>query len=450
MHSNLLMDPLPREMDALRTAIEAMPVAVSWASLADQRILFTNCKFSELFGYGLGDFASISDWVERAYPYAEDRELVAQTWGRHLANSESKRLEIESIEIRVLCRDGSEKTILNSGILLPEAGWALATFVDITDRKQHELRMEAAERRAAENEAIYRLLLDHSQEMIILAPFDESRRYVSGASLRITGFTAEEFLALKPLNMFHPQDRGIAEQVLKELRAGKLEHQFRYRMLRKGGEYRWVEAKVTGYCEPSTGETIGYVATVRDIADQLEREERLAQDNRAISEVAALDELTGIANRRTFNMALGMEVSRLTRNSHDLSLLMIDVDFFKKYNDLYGHLAGDACLRRIAGTIRDCVRRGTDLVARFGGEEFVALLPMTNAAGGAQLATKILQGIAGLAMPHLDSPHGVVTISIGVSSWPAGSPLEPELLMERADRALYQAKERGRNTFAIG
>jgi diguanylate cyclase (GGDEF)-like protein len=129
---------------------------------------------------------------------------------------------------------------------------------------------------------------------------------------------------------------------------------------------------------------------------------------------------------------------------------MIDVDFFKKYNDLYGHLAGDACLRRIAGTIRDCVRRGTDLVARFGGEEFVALLPMTNAAGGAQLATKILQGIAGLAMPHLDSPHGVVTISIGVSSWPAGSPLEPELLMERADRALYQAKERGRNTFAIG
>jgi len=446
---------LPQSAQALRVAIDAMPVGVSWANLSDRKILFMNRKFTEIFGYAFGDFANIDEWVEQTYPFAEDRERVARTWGTYLEARQSpvlteSPLEIPSIEIRVRCKDGAIKTVLNSGILLPEPGWALATFVDITDRKTQELRLHAAQREAAENEAIYRLLLDHSPEMIILSPFDESRRYVSSAVTRITGFTPAEYLTLKPLNTFHPEDRQIASRALEGLQRGDLYHLVRYRILRKGGGYGWVEATITGYTDPSSGRTGGYIATVRDIEQEVAREEFLTSENRALSEVAAHDDLTGIANRRAFNRAIVSEGSRHTRSARDLSLLMIDVDYFKPYNDLYGHLAGDACLRTIAATIRQAVRRDADLAARYGGEEFAVLMPATEPAGAQRVAANILEAIRAMRIPHAQSPHRMVTVSIGIASCPAGQAFNPDRLIEQADQALYLAKGRGRNCSATG
>jgi diguanylate cyclase (GGDEF)-like protein/PAS domain S-box-containing protein len=454
------MQNLAQSAEAIRVAIEAMPVGVSWANLADQKILFMNRKFTEIFGYKRGDFVDIADWVEKTYLYAEDRALVAKTWGTYLAAPDGSEYAIEPIEIRVLCKNGEIKTILNSGVILPETGWALATFVDISDRKRNELQLRAAERRAAENEAIYRLLLDHSPEMIILSPFNpsaldqspvnQSRRYVSSAVKQITGFTAEEYLALNPLDTFHPDDRGIAERVLNELRAGKLEHVFRYRVVHKDGGYSWVEAILTGYVDPASQQASGYVATVRDIAEEVRREEQLVSEYRALSEAAALDELTGIANRRAFNRAVEGEAVRQSRSTRELSLLMVDVDYFKGYNDLYGHLAGDACLKAIATALKQVLRRGSDLAARIGGDEFVVLMPMTESTGAEVVATKLVETISALVIPHAQSPHRVVTVSIGVSSWPAEMALDAEALIEKADRALYRAKEGGRNQYAVG
>jgi diguanylate cyclase (GGDEF)-like protein/PAS domain S-box-containing protein len=451
----MLTQDLPQSAQALRLAIDAMPVGVSWANLSDRKILFMNRKFTELFGYTYGDFADIGAWVQQTYPFAEDRELVASIWGAYLAAQQAlvlteSPLEIPPIEIRIRCKDGAIKTVLNSGILLPETGWALATFVDITERKTHEMRLHAAQREAAENEAIYRLLLDHSPEMIILSPFDESRRYVSSAVTRITGFTPAEYLALKPLNTFHPEDRPIGLGILEGLNKGDLHHIVRYRMLRKGGGYIWVEATVTGYADPDTRQTKGYIATVRDIQEEVVREAFLTRENRVLSEVAARDDLTGIANRRAFNRAIASEGSRHTRSSRDLSLLMIDVDFFKAYNDHYGHLAGDACLKTIAAAIRQAVRRDADLAARYGGEEFAVLMPSTELAGAALVATNVLEAVRALQIPHAQSPHGVVTVSIGVATWPAGEQFDPDRLIEQADQALYGAKDRGRNCCATG
>jgi diguanylate cyclase (GGDEF)-like protein/PAS domain S-box-containing protein len=444
---------LPQTAQALRVAIDAMPVGVSWANLSDRKILFMNRKFTEIFGYTVGDFADIGAWVEQTYPFAEDRELVAATWGTYLEAQQSlvlteSPLELPSIEVRVRCKDGAVKTILNSGILLPETGWALATFVDITERKTQELRLHAAQREAAENEAIYRLLLDHSPEMIILSPFNESRRYVSSAVARITGFTPAKYLALKPIDTFHPEDSHIAERVLEGLKHGKEHHTVRYRILRKDGNHRWVEAAITGFTDPDTRQVGGYIATVRDIQEEIAREELLTSQNRVLSEVAACDDLTGIANRRAFNRAIASEGSRHTRSSRDLSLLMIDVDFFKPYNDLYGHLAGDACLRTIAATIRQAVRRDADLPARYGGEEFAVLMPSTELAGAELVATSILEAIRALRLPHAQSPLRMVTVSIGIACWPAGQFFNPDRLIGQADRALYAAKDRGRNCSA--
>ena len=431
-------------------AVEAMPVGVSWASLADQTILFMNAKFTEIFGYRLGDFTDIQDWRARAYPFAEDRELSAKSWGAHFAALTTSRRAVEPAEIRVLAKDGTIKTVLSSGVLLPETGWALATFVDISDRKNHELQIRAAQRQAAENEAIYRLLLDHSREMIVLSPFDRSRRYVSSAVKQITGFTQEEYLSLDPLETFHPEDRLMAERVYAELKAGNLEHVLRYRMPHKDGSYGWVESKVMGYADPDSKQTTGYVATVRDIAEQVEREEQLANENRTLTEAADLDELTRIPNRRAFNRAIAEEVRRHAQSARDLSLLILDIDYFKRYNDMYGHLAGDGCLRVVAQTIQNGVRRNADLAARFGGEEFVVLMPTTELAGAERVARKLLKAIAALRIPHPQSPHEVVTVSVGISSWPAGEPLNSDLLVLRADQALYRAKEQGRNACEIG
>jgi diguanylate cyclase (GGDEF)-like protein len=187
---------------------------------------------------------------------------------------------------------------------------------------------------------------------------------------------------------------------------------------------------------------------VRDIQQEVTREERLTSENRELSAVAIRDDLTGIANRRAFNRAIAREGSRHTRSARDLSLMMIDVDFFKRYNDLYGHLAGDACLRSIASALRQTVRRDADLAARYGGEEFAILMPATELAGAELVAAKVLEAIRALQIPHAQSPHCKVTVSIGIATWPAGQDFDPDSLIDLADNALYVAKERGRNCLA--
>jgi diguanylate cyclase (GGDEF)-like protein/PAS domain S-box-containing protein len=445
-----LLTKTPYTAHSLQMALDALPVGVSWASLETRSILFMNQKLSEISGYTLEDFADAGDWAEKVYPFAEDRARAAEKWNAHFAAPAAhQRATIDPIELRMLCKDGSLKTMIHSGVILPETGWALATFVDITERKRDEERYQAAEREARENESIYRLLLDHSPGMIILAPFDTSKRYVSPSVEQLTGFTPSEYLGMKHPGMLHPDDHQGARYVVQQIRAGNLSQVFRYRTLQKKGGYRWVEAVITGYLNPVSQQPAGYIATVRDIAEQKIREETLAYENRQLTQVASLDELTGIANRRTFNQMLEVEGRRQARAGGDLSLLLLDVDFFKQFNDRYGHLPGDACLQKIAATLHQSLRRAGDLAARFGGEEFVALLPMTDTAGAVATARTIIRAISALGIPHADSPHRVVTISIGVATWPASKPLSQIDLLEQADQALYQAKRGGRNQYQV-
>ena len=440
----------PQNAHSLRLVLSAMPIGVSWANLADQKILFMNQKFMEIFGYALSDFENISDWNAKVYLFEEDRTLIANTWEVFLTDPDHSKVNIEPLEVRVRCKDDTVKTVILSGVILREAGWALATFVDISDRKRDELLIQKAVRQANENQIIYRLLLDNSPEMIVLSSLEESRRYVTAAVERITGFTADEYLAQKLLDMIHPEEREAFELKIRELKEGNLQQTFQYRTLQKSGGHRWVEATVIGYLDPVSKRVGGYVATVRDISEEKEREERRNSEYRQLSKAASLDELTGIANRRAFNRAIESEARRHTRSTRDLSLLLIDVDYFKEYNDLYGHLPGDLCLKQIAAAVKSTLRRDPDLAARFGGEEFVVLLPLTEISGAESVARKILAEVCSLAIPHADSPFGIVTVSIGVTSWTSGPPLNINALIERADRALYRAKDSGRNSYEIG
>ena len=187
-----------------------------------------------------------------------------------------------------------------------------------------------------------------------------------------------------------------------------------------------------------------------EIAERTRIEEALRQANEQLSLLASLDGLTGLANRRKFDEQIAWEWERSKRERTPLSLLIIDVDHFKNYNDTYGHLLGDDCLKQVAQTLQTICQRATDLVARYGGEEFVILLPHTDRQGAERLAHQIQQAIAEQAIPHQNAPTAPqVTLSMGLVSLIPQSPTTVSDFIHLADQALYQAKLTGRNRLAI-
>ncbi|MFZ6735005.1 sensor domain-containing diguanylate cyclase [Undibacterium sp. Ji42W] len=168
--------------------------------------------------------------------------------------------------------------------------------------------------------------------------------------------------------------------------------------------------------------------------------------NLALERLSLQDALTELANRRNFDIILEEEFNRAIRNSSSLALIMFDVDHFKRYNDIYGHVAGDECLKEISQAAKSCQRRAGDLIARYGGEEFAVILPATDVEGALLIAENIRLAIQKLAMPHAANATGVVTVSAGVEAIiPLRELNKPVALIEAADMALYVAKRTGRN-----
>jgi diguanylate cyclase (GGDEF)-like protein len=180
------------------------------------------------------------------------------------------------------------------------------------------------------------------------------------------------------------------------------------------------------------------------------RTQQLEQANQDLRRLSYLDGLTGVANRRHFEETLDLEWRRASRAGTPLSLIMIDTDFFKPFNDAYGHQRGDDCLKLIAGTIRNALNRPGDIVARYGGDEFLVLIPGTNAEGAAEMAEAMRARVEAMEIAHEGSPGDkVVTISLGaVTAYPTRGFSSGELIAA-ADEALYQAKDEGRNRLII-
>jgi diguanylate cyclase (GGDEF)-like protein len=190
----------------------------------------------------------------------------------------------------------------------------------------------------------------------------------------------------------------------------------------------------------------GFAVTVRDITFRKQTELDLQEANRKLELIANLDGLTQIANRRRFDDYLSSEWQRHQREQNPLALILIDIDYFKRYNDSYGHQGGDDCLVRVAQAIAKVPERPTDLVARYGGEEFAVILSNTDKEGAIKIAEAIQEAIALLAISHESSEISTqVTLSIGVVSFVPTTNLESKTVIAHADQALYTAKDRGRN-----
>lgn len=176
-----------------------------------------------------------------------------------------------------------------------------------------------------------------------------------------------------------------------------------------------------------------------------ERTRALECTNAQLQKLSNTDGLTEIANRRSFDLLLAQEWNRALRAGSHLALIILDVDHFKHYNDHYGHLAGDVCLKALARALAEAERRAGRLVARYGGEEFVVLLPDTDAQAALETAKRIQQEIWALELPHADTDPGIVTVSLGVASVLPSRQCDSNDLVQQADLALYRAKHLGRN-----
>lgn len=296
-----------------------------------------------------------------------------------------------------------------------------------------------------ESENRFRLLAESSRDIITFAGLDNRRRYVSPAVRSVLGWDPEEMVGQSFHALVHPDDKEKLEAMLRDCIAGHIGGTLAYRCQTKAGEYLWLESNPQLYRDPATGEPVGVVTVARDITDRRKAEDELHRAFQLVENLASVDGLTGMATRRRFDETLQIEWQRAERNDSKISLLMIDVDHFKPFNDLYGHLAGDECLRRIGGAVRQVVFRANDLVARYGGEEFAVILPDTDEAGALLVCNKILEAVHACHIPHAANSFEAVTVSAGCATASAKNGTTAIQTLQAADQALYRAKAQGRN-----
>jgi len=319
--------------------------------------------------------------------------------------------------------------------------------VTITGILAWRWRRQAMLRRAGEallvaREAEFRLLAEGSSDLIQRFNGLGVREYLSPSCREIYGVEAEQMIGTSVLDNLHEDDREGVVQMMNRLRSGSMRENMIVRRKRADGKQIWLETTLNRLPGAvSDTKDIRIVAVTRDVTRQKKLQEELDQ-------LANTDELTQLANRRSFNIHFDDMVERATAQKSSLSLLMIDADRFKFFNDTYGHAAGDDCLKAIAQVALGSIRRANDLVARYGGEEIAVLLPDTDVAGAERVAQTIRQRVANLRVPHEKNiPWGHVTISIGTATLDPDEAglLTASELFDRADQALYQAKNAGRN-----
>jgi diguanylate cyclase (GGDEF)-like protein/PAS domain S-box-containing protein len=313
-----------------------------------------------------------------------------------------------------------------------------------------EVRLAESERLRASvegSERRFRLLAEASNDIIFRCDFFGRRIYVSPSATDVLGWSREQMLAGTYEDLVHPDERAALARMLERFRQEKVSPsraEFRYR--NADGSYLWLEFNFNLVYEDDSGEPVGYVNIARDISRRKLEEADVQRSLATAEQLASSDPLTGIANRRHFDQTIEREWLRAAREQTSLSVLLLDVDCFKIYNDVNGHLIGDVCLRQVVAAMRAVVCRPADLLARYGGEEFVIVLPNTDAVGALQMAEWIREAVESANMPHTGNlPYEVITVSVGCATMVPRPEITHLHLLEAADRALYRAKSEGRN-----
>jgi len=268
--------------------------------------------------------------------------------------------------------------------------------------------------------------------------------YIGPQIESLLGWKQDSWISVNDwVERMHPDDRDyVVDFCVSQSRAG-VDHEADYRALTDTGEYVWIRDVV--HVVRKDGDVEALVGFMFDISERKKTEEHLQRLQKQLEEYSFQDGLTGIANRRMFDTVLEREWGNAQRTGLPMSLIILDIDYFKQYNDHYGHIKGDECLRQVAQTLSLAANRPRDFIARMGGEEFVWLLPETDSESARLVANKCLHLIRQQQIAHETSAVStLLSLSLGVATTVASSTDTALAFIERADRLLYQAKRNGR------
>ncbi len=295
--------------------------------------------------------------------------------------------------------------------------------------------------------AVYRTLLESTKAIPWKIDWATMKFAYIGPQIEpLLGWAQDSWITADDWAMrMHPEDRDyVVNFCVSQSKAG-VDHEADYRALTKNDGYVWIR-DVVHVVRNENGEVESLIGFMFDISERKKAEEKLITLQKELEALSFKDSLTGVDNRRKFDASLDLEWASARRSGLPLSLIMLDVDFFKQYNDRYGHMQGDECLKNIAQTLSLAVTRPRDIVARFGGEEFVLILPETDANAARQVAERCKKMVAKLHMPHETfAADGIVTASMGVATIKPSGETEPKHFIEVVDKLLYKAKQNGRN-----
>lgn len=428
-----------QRIDSILNSLECVVWSVDPVTL---ETIYVNAAATALYGHPPEAFVADADlWFNCIHP--DDYPLL-------LADIEALSYQDKiDREYRIFRADGTLRWVRGQARLVRDGAGIPqridGTTLDISDRKRAEFALK-------DHQATQQAILDAIPDLMMR--IDENGNIldlISGGEITLYG----QILPNRRQSLYDNFPRELADQRMYYVRIAlstgtrqRYEH-----TIEINGELRHEESRVVPISQSEV------LVIVRDITErkraevtQADLNQKLKLVNAELNRLATVDGLTEIANRRSFDQALDLEWQRARRQQKHLSLILCDIDYFKPYNDNYGHLAGDDCLRQVAQILSTVVKRPGDLVARYGGEEFVLLLPDTTLDGAVEIIEKIQAAIAQCPLPHdYSEVSSNLTLSFGlVCHCPAVKEHSPRELIHRADLALYAAKAQGRNRYVVG
>ena len=301
------------------------------------------------------------------------------------------------------------------------------------------------------NDLVYKTLIEST--LAIPWSIDWSTKkfsYIGPQIEKVLGWKQDSWRTVEDWAMrMHENDRAWVVDFCVAQSISGVDHEADYRALTINGEYIWIRDVVHVVRKPN-GEVDSLVGFMFDISERKKQEQELEILKKKLEEYSYQDGLTEIANRRFFEDSYQREWLNAQREQQPLTLILLDIDYFKQYNDHNGHLLGDACLKQIAQILKKSVSRPRDLVARFGGEEFILILPDTTQASAIEVVERILQSIRTADICHSTSPLDQrLSVSLGVKTIIPTQKNDKMAFLKEVDQNLYLAKERGRNGYVI-
>ncbi|MEK6743447.1 MAG: PAS domain S-box protein [Nitrospirota bacterium] len=437
--------------ERFRALIEHAPAAIRIGR--NVQTIYANPRFLEMFGFASLEEVLGTPLTDQYAP--EMRDAIADRARRRELGMYASST-YETIGMR---KDGARFPVhvATTRVVLEDGPATVGFFDDITERREAEEKLRSSEER-------FRGIFDQATVGVIATDLRGRLLTVNPAFTAISGYKDEMVFGREYASLTHPDDREREATLFGALQALERDsYSIEKRYVHAGGGTVWISESLA-ILRGSDGQPQGFTVVVEDITarrqaeDSLralnaelehrvaERTSDLKEANVKLEKLATEDGLTGLPNRRHLDQTIDRELSRGLRTADMLSFLMCDVDFFKRYNDRYGHAEGDACLKRVGAALRASFKRASDLPARYGGEEFSVIIPNTPPEHVLLLAEALRERLEKEAIPHEKSDVApVVTISIGVVSAPITRDRDRAWYIKHADEALYRSKAEGRN-----